>query len=119
MLEHRSCVLACCDECGDYYGENADGVLYYASTEDALNDITTPYMADELAWVAIEGGRLRCDRCEAYRLCRTHGHVWQPWRRCLCQGMGLETDCGRAVRFCDRCPSTESTHESDRAGGAR
>ncbi|MFI0470933.1 hypothetical protein ACH347_43315 [Saccharopolyspora sp. 5N102] len=109
MLEHHTCVTARCDECGQLYGENAGGGLYFNTMTDALEEITTSY-GDEVTWVVGDDARLRCDRCEIRRLCTEHGHDWSLWLHCLCQGVNGQ--CLHAERYCDRCLAHESTHST-------
>ncbi|MCI2423966.1 hypothetical protein MOQ72_41865 [Saccharopolyspora sp. K220] len=120
MLEQHPCVTARCDECGQLFGENADGVLHFDTTADALEEITTPYDGEQ-AWVVVDGdGRLRCEVCEARRLCAERGHGWSEWLPCLCKGLPFADNfragsCPHEVRYCDRacCPAFESTHSTD------
>lgn len=120
MLEHPKCVLARCDECGDYFGEHAEGVEYFENVRDALTEITRPDVAGDQTWVVLDGDRLRCDACETARLCRTAGHLWKPWQRCLHRELGKPTvACGQSRRFCKRCNALETPHKFEIAGGAR
>ncbi|MGI8308054.1 hypothetical protein [Saccharopolyspora hattusasensis] len=104
MLE--LCVTARCDDCGDLYGAHVDGVVHFRTAVEAAKEITTPYH-DELTWVVGDNGRLRCDVCEARRWCGEYGHDWSKWLHVMRQDVAeLLT---YRMRFCSRCPETETT----------
>ncbi len=106
-LRTVTCVVACCDECGDGWQDEEFGAPHFASEEQARRILT-----GEMGWEATPAGGLRCRPCAAERACAEHGHVWEAWWVCRCAGRiqepgHSEQGCAWQVRYCERCGEGE------------
>jgi hypothetical protein len=122
MFDHVRCVSVHCDQC--HGGAEIDGApVHFNTTDQAIRELTAAewrFGTTTDTGTGADSAAVLCPRCTAARDCARHGHLWEPWRPCECQGSkpahrelfltvaAITTGtCASQVRWCERCDATD------------
>jgi len=104
MIETCACVVVRCDDCGEDWYDQLDGVIHFPSIDDARR-----YLGDD--WNIADDGAAFCPHCIAARSCLANGHDWDEFTPCRhelwAQPPAENHEC-RDLRSCERCGDLDS-----------